>query len=250
MCTGFSTIAYGCWCSPFTFRTDNSVLGSHWQRKRCLCGRTESFSRGTTRELKDRNTIVYISNKRAQTPLQARNERLISSVANHKYTTTNSFCPLLPFKNNFCQTWCLKKTSDTKLFRASSRHISPLSIIKTHSLIQSLLREGFWLPDEPHVICNVDKNPLRISLKTHFLYRLGPRFASKSLEAKILQHYKASLAACLPFLHSFTFTWNPYLCNTKKLVGYFRFKRQEQRIALKVCELKVLYCLHSSVDLL
>jgi len=45
------------------------------------------------------------------------------------------------------------------------RHISPLSLIKTHALTQLLLKEGFRLPDKTHIICNVDKNPLRISLK-------------------------------------------------------------------------------------
>lgn len=99
MCMGFSTIiAAGaapsgqitqCWA-----QTDK-------ERERCLCGRTESLSRGKIQELKDRNTILYLSNRRAQTPLQV----LTSSTAD--YSTTNSFCSFPSILNNFCQIWYL-----------------------------------------------------------------------------------------------------------------------------------------------
>lgn len=34
MRTGLSSVSYCCWCSPFTFRTDNSASGSDWHRKK------------------------------------------------------------------------------------------------------------------------------------------------------------------------------------------------------------------------
>lgn len=108
------------------------------------------------------------------------------------------------------------------------RHISPLSLIKTHSsLIQPLLKERFQLPDKPHIICNMDKNPLQISLKPNSSpLQAWPRFESKPLEAKLLQHYKSLLAAYFPSLHIFTLEIHTYVTvnkkGKKKSVKYFR----------------------------
>lgn len=104
---GFSTTAYCFWCSPFTFRT---VLRLTKKEKDALVVE-KSLSHGKTQELKGRNTILCLSNKRAQPPLQALKETLISCTANYKYTTINSFCPpiliisakLGAYKNKWCK---------------------------------------------------------------------------------------------------------------------------------------------------
>lgn len=109
------------------------------------------------------------------------------------------------------------------------RHISPLSLTKAHSLIQPLLNEGFRLPDKPHVICNVDKNPLRISLNPKLISSSGlgqdlNQGLWRQEDNSIINHY--CLPICLPciFLHLF----EVHICVTfKKFGGVLQTLTQE-----------------------